>query len=178
MTKRILIGRDGGGNFRIRASAAGYDVETAPLDQILFDADAVPGRIIRQGERYCDWNQFQTSQPNVPETTTFAHGVPSGVPFLITAIGRAQYSDGTTPPDWAYWRYVLIGSGTQRAAQAYVLGNSQMTGRYCTPFRFSGDDGAGETNWGGWWISWNGTNITVTNNCPHGIWMRWQALEV
>lgn len=178
MTKRILIGRDAGGDFRIRSSAAGYDVETAPLDQILFDADAVPGRIITQGARYCDWNQFQTSSPNVPQTTTFAHGVPAGLSCLILAIGKAQYSDGSAPIDWGYWRYTLIAGGTQRVVQAVAMGNASMKDRYCTPFRFSGDDGAGFPNWGGWWLSWNGTSITVTNNCANGVWLRWQALEV
>lgn len=179
MSKRILIGRDTGGVFRIRSSAAGYDVETAPLDQILFDADATPGRIITQGTRYCDWNPFQTSQPNQPETTTFSHGVPSGLSFIILAIGRAEFSDGSTPIDWGYWRYVLVTpTGTERVVQATALGNSTMTDRYCTPFRFSGDDGQGFPNWGGWWLSWNSTSITVTNNCAHGIRLRWQALEV
>ncbi|MBA1157749.1 hypothetical protein [Microvirga mediterraneensis] len=179
MSKRILIGRDAGGDFRIRSSAAGYDVETAPLDQILFDAGAIPGRIITQGARYCEWNPYQASQPNQPETTTFAHGVPSGLSFIILAIGKAQYSDGSTPDDWRYWTWTLFTpQSTERIVVSTNLGNPTMRGRYCTPFRFSGDDGAGFPNWGGWWLSWNGTNITVTNNCANGVWLRWQALEV
>ncbi len=179
MTKRVLIGNDGSGQFRIRASSAGNNVETAPLDQILFDADSVPGRIAAQGERYCDWNPFQTSQPNQPRATTFAHGVPAGVNFIIAAIGRAIYSDGTFPPDWGYWRWVLVSPGsTQRVVQAAALGNPNMQHQYCTPHRFAGDDGAGFPYWGGWWLSWDGANITVTNNCANGVWLRWQALEV
>lgn len=179
MTKRILIGNDGSGQFRIRASAAGHNVETAPLDQILFDADAVPGRIITQGEQWCDWNPNQPSEPGTPRVTSFAHGVPVGLSFIVSAIGRPMYSDGSLPPDWLYWTWDLFTPGsTQRVVVRRVLGNGAMTNQYCTPFRFSGDDGAGFPNWGGWWVSWDGASIHVANNCGHGLYTRWQALEV
>lgn len=179
MTKRILIGNDGSGNFRIRASAAGYNVETAPLDQILFDASSVPGRIITQGTAYCEWNNLQTSQPNVPYVTTFAHGVPAGLSFMIIAVGKALFGDGSDPQDWLMWQYVLVTPGsTQRVVVRATIGNPTMQFRYCSPFRFSGDLGNGFTYWGGWWISWDGTTITVNNNLGHGVSMRWMALEV
>lgn len=179
MTKRILIGSDGSGRFRIRASAAGYNVDTAALDELLFDADSVPGRIIRQGERYCAWNEFQQSQPQVPATTSFNHGVPSGVPFIIVAIGRAQYEDGSRPDDWLFWENTFAqGFPDNRRVVRSNFGNADMKGHYVTPHRFAGDNGSGYVYWGGWWLGWNGTQITVTNNYGCGVWVRWQALEV
>ncbi|MGO4389448.1 hypothetical protein AB4Y85_18115 [Microvirga sp. 2YAF29] len=176
MTKRILIGSDGTGRFRIRASAAGHNVDNAALDDLLFDADAVPGRIIRQGARYCAWNEYQQSQPQVPAETTFAHNVPPGLSFIIVAIAKARYVDGSEPEDWRYW--ANEGSPGHLRVVLRNFGNSDMKGHYVTPHRFSGDDSNGYVYWGGWSIGWNGTNITVTNNCACGLWVRWQALEL
>lgn len=182
MSRRIFLGQDGTGALRIRAAKPAYDALTAPLDGILFDADAVPGRIITQGKQFCANNPYQVTYPNTPQATTIAHGIDSSLSYIITAIGQAQNSDGTLADDWRYWGHGINGGGAGSVVSR-PLGNAQMLKQFCTPFRFSGSFGPDSNGndrdyWGGWWISWDSTNLTVTNNCGNGVYVRWMALEL
>jgi len=173
MARRIIIGNDGTGRMRIRTSLPGHDAVTASLDGILFDADACPGRVLSQGERFCDWYMYDGTVPGLSLDTVFQHHAAGS--FIIVAIAKAMYSDGSYPPDWRLKSRQIVNT-VPTMYYSYLGGPA--TGNYVTPFYASGDYGNGRSYWHGWELHWDTNNIIIKNWLANGLYIRWMALEV
>ncbi len=173
MARRVIIGNDGSGRMRIRTSMPGYDAATAPLDGLLFDADAIPGRIISEGQQYCHWYMHDNTAAGLPQTTAIPHYATGN--FIIIGIAKAMYEGGSLPPDWRLKSRKIV-NGVASIYFSYMGGAA--TGNYLTPFYISGDHGGGHTFWYGWKLRWDSENIIIDNYLANGLWLRWQALEV
>lgn len=173
MARRIIIGHDGAGGFRIRTSMPGYDAATAPLDALLFDADALPGRILHEGEFFCDWWMYDGMSPGQAVRASVPHYASGN--FIVIAIAKALYSDGSAPEDWRLKSRKIVNAVP---TMYYRFMGGAAKGNYLTPFYISGDFGNGENFWWGWKLSWDGSLIHVDNWLANGLWVRFQVLEV
>lgn len=173
MAQRVIIGNDSTGRMLIRTSAAGYDAATAPLNSLLFDADACPGRILSSGEQYCHWYMYDWQNPGQSLDTVIPHYASGS--FIVIAIAKAIYDDGTYPEDWRLKSRKIV-NGVATFYYSYMGGPAK--GNYVTPFYASGDYSGGHTYWFGWTLSWDNSNIIIRNWLANGLYIRWMVLEV
>src|SRR5438105_4080782 len=138
MTRRFIVGNAGAG-FTMRQAKPGYDAAGAPLDGLNFDADYYPGRILGSGSAQIP----VTNRPNLSTAvgvTNIAHGLGKSPDIVL---GLAQPLNNTTfaPEAWEVLNYVPEVNSTQWTIG--TLGNSNMDFRFCSPFKFEGNNKGG-----------------------------------
>jgi len=169
MARRIILGRDGS-TFRFRVSQPGFDATTADLDNLVFDADNIPTRIAATGLATVN----KAPSPHDPTVLALAHGASPSL-----CIGVALPLDVVNPGSYeGMWWYSEqnpdIGDGSPGGN---VFNLEALRNQWVTPWLYSGDDSAGDTQSCGWGIRWNSSTISLVNYSYNPIRVRWAALE-
>ncbi|KFG68711.1 hypothetical protein [Microvirga sp. BSC39] len=171
MARRIILGQYGSG-YRFRVSQPGLDAATAGLDALIFDADNIPARVAATGTGIVS----AAPAPDQPFVQSYAHGAN---PSLCIGVARSRFPGNLMsqepPGGWVLRiRNPKINNGNPTERWNYV---NDMVNEWVTPFRFQGDDSAGDVQSCGWGISWTSTTISIRNYSGSDIDVRWAALE-
>lgn len=175
MARRIVLGKVGS-DYVFRVSRAGVDAATADLDGLLFDADHIPARYEGEGTITCPAGRDPVSGETdlwIPGKVTVSHGVD---PSVIMGLAYPLSSDNR-------WRWVRAIAGDDGVGETsyYYYDFGHMDDNYCSPHWMTSniDDGSIIQEWrGGWRLEWNSSTITITNNAPHSIRVRWLAIKI
>ncbi|HZH10534.1 MAG TPA: hypothetical protein VEZ24_09195 [Microvirga sp.] len=176
MARRIVLG-DVGSNYVFRVSRAGYDAATADLDGLLFDADHIPARWENEGTVTCPGGRGPVSGEVdlwYPGTVTVSHG---STPSVIMGLAYPLSSNNRWYTVHATVDHV---SGTGNT-HYHTYEFSHMDDNYCSPHWLTSDYDNGDSLQqlrGGWKLEWNSSTITITNNSPYPIRVRWLAIKI
>jgi hypothetical protein len=169
MARRIILGQYGSA-YRFRVSQAGYDAATADLDGLIFDADAIPAKILTTGLLTIT-NATSTSSPG---QASASHG---SDPTLVIGVAQSQYpgvNGGVSQYRWFGVRQLSSSNGG--GISGYAETNELDTG-WCSPWYYFQDDQDGTTHCGGWKLFWDGSTVRVENHSGYQIKVRWTALS-
>jgi hypothetical protein len=160
-----------GSSFVFRVSRPGFDAATTDLDNLIFDGDAINARVAASGLTTVDGSTY----PLNPATRTISHGVSN--PGLALAVAESTWTS-TANPEWnGRWWYMSRDPNVSGGAVLNgMIENDHLTLGWCTPWRFSANDGEAVSS-AGYRIRWNSSSLFIDNFGPYGIRVRWSVLE-
>jgi hypothetical protein len=168
VARRIVLGKVGS-IYRFRVSQPGVDAATADLDQLLFDADNIPARVLASGVA----TLTNAPSPSVEATQNIALGV---APSLCIGVAQSLYDNG----DPAFLNMWWVRAQNPNVSGGTPYGNpngiEELRSGWCTPWSFFGDDSSGGTKSCGWRIGWTSSTLTIYNRSSNNIRVRWAAL--
>jgi hypothetical protein len=170
MARRVVLGQVGGA-FRFRVAQPGVDAATADLDQLIFDADAIPTRILATGLATVG----QTLDPNVPTLRELSHGVS---PSLVIGVAQSIYTTPGQVDETNQWVVIQRLAPSQGGGTgAFTIDPAGLKDGWAAPWYWFGTESGGATQSCGWRLGWDSSKVYLYNHSARDIRVRWTALD-
>lgn len=189
MARRLLLGNDGTGAFRLRQTPPGVDAATADPKDCIFDADYQPALIMGSGTT--DLTALEA--PGI-KSKVVAHGL-GRAPDMLVAVAQTRLTSNDQPathmgygngyPFWPYWGW--------RPSPLAPENRLDFIGPYYFTVSAAGSGGSG-AHYYGWWYEADASNLTFySTHCgysfidpdqtsgqglPSYLHIRWTALRL
>lgn len=167
MARRVVLGQVGGA-FRFRVAEPGVDAATADLDQLIFDADNIPTRILATGTTTLGL----APDPGTPSVREISHGVS---PSLVIGVAQSIWTSGGSADETNEWlvRTLTTGGG---GLGGFVINPPGLRDGWSTPWYWFGEE-PGQAQSCGWRLGWDSSKVYIYNHSAASIRARWTALD-
>jgi hypothetical protein len=166
MARRIVLGQVGSA-FRFRVAEPGVDAATADLDQLIFDADNIPTRILATGTTTVDL----APNPGTPNVRELSHGVS---PSLMIGVAQSIWTSGGEVNETNEWLVRTLTTGNSLGR--FVLFDMAAKDGWSTPWYWFGNE-PDQSQSCGWRLGWDASKVYVYNHSGASIRVRWTALD-
>lgn len=165
MARRVVLGQVGGA-FRFRVAEPGVDAATADLDQLIFDADHIPTRILATGTTTLGL----ATSPTVPSERELNHGVS---PSLVIGVAQSIWTSGGEVNETNEW---LVRTETTSGLGGFVINPAGLRDGWATPWYWFGNEPS-QSQSCGWRLGWDSSKVYIYNHSAASIRVRWTALD-
>jgi hypothetical protein len=170
MARRVVLGQVGSA-FRFRVAQPGVDAATADLDEMIFDADAIPTRILATGTATVG----PAANPTTPTILQQSHGV---TPSLVIGVAQSIYTTPGQVDETNQWIVIQQLAASQGGGMgAFAIDPPGFKDGWAAPWYWFGTGQSGDSQSCGWRLGWDSSRVYLYNHSAVNIRTRWTALD-